>query len=121
MDLGTHFKPAGLFQNARLSSCHPRVRGKEWNHEKQRQNSGYSEPISLKKFSKRHFRWRGYSQKQIGSNKLSLSYTFDTEKKGIPKSKKRASTKLILSIMTTFFNDIYSHLQHVRQADLFLK
>ena len=29
-------------------------------------------------------------------------------KKGISKSKKRASTKLILSIMTTFFNDIYS-------------
>ena len=23
--------------------------------------------------------------------------------------------------MTTFFNDIYSHLQHVRQANLFLK
>ena len=81
MDLGTLFKPDGLFQNAGFSSCHPRVRGKEWNHEKQMQNSGYSEPISLKKFSKRHFRWRGYSQKQIGSNKLSLSYTFETEKK----------------------------------------
>ena len=52
--------------------------------------------------------------------KLSLSYTFETEKKGIPKSEKRAPTKLTLSIMYNC-NDIYSHLQHVRQADLFFK
>ena len=50
-DLGTHFKPAlaGLFQNAHFSSCHPRVRGKEWHHQRQRQSSGYSEPILLAK------------------------------------------------------------------------
>ena len=59
--LGTHFKLAGLFQNTQFSSCHPKVRGKEWHHQRQMQSSGCSsEPIPLKKFSKRHHRWRGY-------------------------------------------------------------
>ena len=47
--LGTHFKLAGLFQNTHFSSCHPRVRGKEWHH----QSSGYSEPIPVKKSYKK--------------------------------------------------------------------
>ena len=74
--LGTHFKLAGLFQNTHFSSCHPRVRGKEWHHQSQRQTSGYSEPIPLKKIFKRHHRCRGYLQKQISATQTnSLSHT----------------------------------------------
>ena len=51
--LGTHFKPAGIFQNTHFSSCHPRVKGKEWHHQRPRQSSGYSEPIPLKKIFKK--------------------------------------------------------------------
>ena len=42
---------------------------------------------------------------QCNSNKLSLSYTLKTERRHSNKSN-RALTKLSLSIMTTFFNDI---------------
>ena len=59
-----------------------------------------------KKFSKRHCRWRGHSQKQIGSNKLSLSYTFETEKKAFRKAKKEHQPNYLLPLCT-FFNDIY--------------
>ena len=51
--LGTHFKLAGIFQNTHFSSCHPRVKGKEWHHQRPRQSSGYSEPIPLKKSFKK--------------------------------------------------------------------
>ena len=51
--LGTHFKLAGLFQNTHFSSCHPRVKDKEWHHQRPRQSSGYSEPIPLKKSFKK--------------------------------------------------------------------
>ena len=51
--LGTHFKLAGLFQNTQFSSCHPKVRGKEWHHQRQMQSSGCSsEQIPLKKIFK---------------------------------------------------------------------
>ena len=45
--LGTHFKPAGIFQNTHFSSCHPRVKGKEWHHQRPRQSCGYSGPVPL--------------------------------------------------------------------------
>ena len=51
--LGTHFKPAGIFQNTHFSSCHPRVEGKEWHHQRPRQSSGYSELIPPKKIFKK--------------------------------------------------------------------
>ena len=64
----------------------PKVRGKEWLHQRQMQSSGCSsEPIPLKKFSKRHHRWRGYSQKQINETQTnSLCHTLWKQRKGIP-------------------------------------
>ena len=84
--LGTHFKLAGLFQNTHFSSCHPKVRGKEWHHQRQMQSSGCSsEPIPLKKISKRHHRWSGYSQKQINETQTnSRCHTLWKQRKGIP-------------------------------------
>ena len=84
--LGTHFKLAGLFQNTHFSSCHPKVRDKEWHHQRQIQSLGCSsEPIPLKEFSKRHHRWRGYSQKQINETQTNcLCHTLWKQRKGIP-------------------------------------
>ena len=72
-----------------------------------------------KKFSKRRCRWRGHSQKQISSNKLSLSYTFETEKKAFRKEKK--STNQTTSFHYVHFLMIYIYIySHLQQATYFL-
>ena len=67
------------------------------------QSSGYSsEPIPLKKFSKRHHRWRGYSQKQIIETQTnSLCHTLWKQKTGIP-------TRATEHRQTNFFH--YDHI-----------
>ena len=49
----------------------------------------------------------------------SIYYTFETEKKKAFQKAKKEHQPNLLFPLCIFFNDIYSHLQHVRQADLF--
>ena len=64
---------------------------------------------------KRHCRWRGYSQKEIGSNKLSLSYTFETEKKRHSKKQKKSTNQ------TYSFHYVHFLMIYIRTCNMYAK